>query len=82
MKVKTVTGATSAKGNFSFGLPHGSIVLYAECKAYEGGQATSVICVPYRYNPDGVGCACYMDSDNAKLVSANLTVVVYYLSAA
>lgn len=82
VKIKTVTGTTSAKGNFAFGLPHGSIVLYAECKAYENGQATSVICVPYRYNPEGVGCACYMDNDNAKLMSANLTVVVYYLSAA
>ena len=81
MKKKVVAGTTSAKGNFAFNLPHGSIVLYAECKAYEGGQETSVICVPYRYNPDGVGCACYMDNDNSKIVSANLTVVVYYISS-
>lgn len=81
VKVKTVTGTTSANGNFSFDLPHGSIVLYAQCKAYEGGQPTSVICVPYGYNRECVGCACYLDIENSKILSKNLTVIVYYLSA-
>ena len=81
IKKKTATGATNANGNFSFGLPHGTVVLYAECTNFEEGDKTHVICVPYSFTPDGVGCSCYMDNSESKIKSMKLTIDVYYIDA-
>ena len=81
IKKKTVTGATNANGNFPFGLPHGTVVLYAECTNFEEGDKSHVICVPYGFTAAAIGCSCYMDNSESKIKSMKLTIDVYYMDA-
>ena len=81
IKKKTVTGTANANGNFSFGLPHGTVVLYAECANFEEGDKTHVICVPYSFTAEAIGCSCYIDNSESKIKSMKLTIDVYYIDA-
>lgn len=88
VKIKEITGTTSANGNLQFGLAGTKVVILAIQTANSDGFLNNVICIPYKLGDgdithvptgDGRWGGHFMSSTSSQTILANQTVYVTVL---